>query len=296
MGGETVMPWTLLDSGTYGFADGSGGHACTYPGGQPASGDLLILAVASDTTVTTPTGYALAVSDVVNQGDYLYYKVAGASEASAVTITTTGDFPTVVGYLRYSGAAATPLDVTAAARANNADAFTTPSVSPAALAGTGELAVFAACCQEPSAGVATSPTASAGYTIRLDTGLTGSGSLGMQAFVAARTDATGSETPSITWATSQYRNRTGLFAAFTPPASVDATVTVPAAASATGSASAPGVAGSAAVTVPAAATAVAEAVAPDVPLATVRGGQLAASTAPQARLAGSASAAGPSRP
>lgn len=287
------MPWTLLNSGTYGFADGNTGHNCAYPGGQPNTGDLLILAVASDTTVTTPTGYTLAVSDVVNQGDYLYYRKAGGSEPTSITVTTTGDFPTVVAFLRYSGADTVPLDVTAATRTNNADAFTTPAISPSALAGTGELAVIVACCQEPSAGAGTGPTASAGYTIRADTGLTGSGALGVQAFVAARTDATGSETPSITWATSQYRNRTALFAAFTPAATVDATVTVPTAAAATAAANAPAVTADAAVTVPDAATATAQALAPDVPLATVRAGSLSASTAPQARLSGATTAAGP---
>ena len=136
------MTWTLVDSGSAGFANGNTGHVYSFPGTAAVAGDLLTVSVSSDTTVSTPSGWSVATSDVNAIGAYLFYKVAAGGEPS-VTITTSGNFPTAIGYLRYSGAAGTPLDVVAHA---NSTAFntTTPTATTGTLAGVGELSIAAA--------------------------------------------------------------------------------------------------------------------------------------------------------
>jgi hypothetical protein len=219
------VAWSLLDSTSAAFADGSGGHAVSWPSGAPASGNLLVLAVASDTTVSTPVGWTLATSDVQQEGAYLWYRLAGGSEASSVTITTNGDHNAAAALLRYSGSAASsPLDVTDKAAATNALASATPTLTGATLAGSGELCVLAACLHGDDTGAATGATPSAGYTALVTSGMSGSGTAAAQVIVAGRTDGSGSQAPSMSW-TKQFKDRTALFGAWLPTgggASVDA--------------------------------------------------------------------------
>jgi hypothetical protein len=208
------VAWSLLDSGTAAFADGNAGHAVSYTGGGPASGDLLVLAVASDTTVSTPSGWTLATSDVQQEGAYLFYRLAGAGESTSVTVTTNGDHNTAVAYLRYSGAAASsPLDVTDKAAATNSLGTATPTLAGATLAGSGELCVLAACLHGDDTGAATGATPSTGYTALLTSAMQGSGTSAAQVIVAGRTDGSGAQAPSVSW-TKQFKDRTALFGAF----------------------------------------------------------------------------------
>lgn len=208
------MGWALLDYGVAGFSDGNGGHSYSYPGGAPAPGDLLVVAVSSDTVVSTPADWLSAVSDVGNIGTYIFYRVAGGSEPGSVVITTSGNFPTEIGYLRYGGAAATPLDVTAHA-AHTVSTNSTPAATTDPLAGAGELSVAAACLGGMGGGTPSTPVWSAGYTNRLD-GQTGTGNTDQHLFVADRYDAgAAAESPSCTW-TSNANNQTLLIATFKP--------------------------------------------------------------------------------
>lgn len=216
------MPWARRDTATATFTDGSGGHTLTYPAGPPAAGELLVLGVASDTVVATPPGWTLAVSDVVNQGDYAFYRLAGAGEAASVVLTTSGDFPTAATYLRYAGNTAAPLDRTAAVHVNNLDAAASPAIAPPALIDTNELALLFACNQQSNAGAPTAPVPTAGYAVLADTGIVGTGGFAVQQYVIGRTDATGAQAPQVAWSSAQFLNRSALFVSFVadavPPA------------------------------------------------------------------------------
>ena len=158
------MAWSLLGSGTTVFA--TSGTVYTYPAGAPASGNLLVLGINSDTTVSTPTGYTLSpnASFVGGQGAYVYWRIAGASEPTTITITTSGNFPVALSYRRYSGNLAAPFDV-----ANNANhtgfTNTTPAVSLGPLAGSGELLLcYAMLHTQATTAAATSPVWTGGPT------------------------------------------------------------------------------------------------------------------------------------
>lgn len=215
------MTWALLDSTGIGFGDGNAGHVLTYPSGAPANGDLLLLGVNSDTIVTTPSGWtAFPTGDVGNQGAYLFYRTAGPSDSGTVTITTAGDFSSAAVFARYSGARSSPADVSATTRVINTPGVSSPAVSPAALAETGELAVLFAACHNNTGGAATSPVPSAGYSVIVSSPMQSSGASGAQGFLLAHTTASGSETPTVSWSTASFNDRTAMFAAFLPQTSI----------------------------------------------------------------------------
>ena len=201
------MSWTLVNHGEVGFADGNTGHVYTLPSGAPTVGDLDVLTVNSDTVVTMPSGFSLATQFVNSQGSYLWYRVAGGSEGSTVTITTTGNFDTALTWSRWQGGSA--LDVGVNAHVDGSSDTTTPAVSTGTLAGTAELVVAFAALH--SGGSPTNPTWSTGYTA-LDS-VTQNAVTG---YTAYRTDAgTSAEAPNVTWVTGMS-DRYILVAAFTP--------------------------------------------------------------------------------
>lgn len=211
-----MVSWTLLDSGTAGFSDGNGGHTYTFPAGAVDPGDLLTISTSSDTVVATPSGWTQANQDVGNIGAYQWYKEAAGGETTVV-VTTSGDHPTEIGYLRYLGATATPLDVTAKARHTSAD-NTTPAVTTPSLAQTGELVIAAACLGGLGNATQTGPSWSTGYTNRLDGQTVETDATGQHLFVADNRNAgTAAESPNVTW-TNGTTNQTILVMAFLPSA------------------------------------------------------------------------------
>src|SRR6266704_501381 len=55
----------------------------TYTGGGTANATTYdVLSINSDNTVTTPSGWTLATSRVVNQGAYIFYKSGGTTTAT----------------------------------------------------------------------------------------------------------------------------------------------------------------------------------------------------------------------
>lgn len=116
----------------------------------PTSGRLLTAAVASDATVSmTSSGWTLATSAVNFLGLYLWYKVAGGSESSTVTVTPGVSAAVAIAVAEFSGNTATPLDQVAsnavAASPNNASTATASTGTTAATAQADEyaIAVFA---------------------------------------------------------------------------------------------------------------------------------------------------------
>lgn len=211
-----TMTWSALDTGSAGFADGNGGHVFNFPGSAASAGDLLIIGISSDTTVSTPSGYTADKSDVANIGAYAFRKVAAGGETS-VTITTSGNFPTALGYRRYSGATGTPFDVAAAAH-NLSGASTTPAATTATLAGTGELSVALGCLGNLGGTTPVTPVWSSGYTNRVDVNTAGTGSTDQHLFLADNQNAgTAAESPNVSW-TNASGNQTMIVVTYKPSA------------------------------------------------------------------------------
>jgi len=206
------VSWVLADHGGAGFSDGNGGHSFSFPGGAAAAGDLLALGISSDTVVSQPSGWSTAESDVGNIGAYLFYTVAAGGEAS-VTVTTSGNFATALGFLRYQTPTATPLDAVAAGR-NTVSNNTTPAATTGALAETGELSIAAACLGGLQVGNQTNIAWSTGYTNQVDQTSGGTSSSDQHVFIADNPNAgTAAESPSASW-TGNTNNQTLLVATF----------------------------------------------------------------------------------
>jgi hypothetical protein len=188
---------SVAASQAYAFADGNSGHVCTFSAGAPAVDEFDLLFVNSDTTVSTPTGFTLAVSAVTNQGAYVFRRKATGGESSSVTITTSGNNDCHVIWVRVAGAAAA--DVTGSAQANGSAGTSTPAFTSSALAATGEIAfAFAALHSFPSS-VPNTLTWAGSYTA-VTSGTQGTGSPGVAASVGYKVPAgTAAELPSCSW-------------------------------------------------------------------------------------------------
>src|SRR5690349_19777982 len=190
------MTAVLLAHDVFNFADGNGGHSCNL-GSAPAVGDVDILCVNSNTTVSTPAGFALDHSAVTNQGAYVFRRTAAGGESSTVTVTTNGNHETDVCWSRWDNL--TALDTHTATQANGSAGSSTPAHSTGALAATGELVLAFGALHNTGAATQNPPVWSSGYTA-LDTTANGSGLTGVRAYVAYRIDAgTAAEAPQVSW-------------------------------------------------------------------------------------------------
>ena len=190
-----------LENSSFGyFTDGSGGHSYTLPA-TPTAANLLVLCVNSDTTVSTPSGWTLPTngSFVVQQGAYVFYKLAAGSE-TAVTITTSGNFGTLVSYFEYSGNhASAPFDKAGNAQQDHGGYISTPSVSVTP-ATSGELLLAFGALAGAAPPAASSPVWSDSYINRLTTTL--NGTTGFQHFIAdIRGASVAAHAASVTWST-----------------------------------------------------------------------------------------------
>lgn len=214
------MTWTLVNSDAVTFADGNTGHVYTFPSGAPSTGDLDILCVNSDTVVSTPTGFTLSTgaSRVSGQGAYIFWRKATGGESSSVTVTTSGNFSTALGWSRWQGTSA--FDVAANAGVDGSPGTTTPAVSTGTLAGTGEL-VVALGALHTYATVPTAPSWSSGFTALTAAADPATGSVAAQ-FTAYKTTAgTTAEAPNVSW-TNAATDRYVIAVAFTPAATTAA--------------------------------------------------------------------------
>src|ERR1044072_4583327 len=71
-------------------------------GATATSGNTLIVAVNSDNTVTTPSGYTSLVSSVHNAGCYLFAKIAAGTE-TGVTVSPSASASTCVAITEIAG-------------------------------------------------------------------------------------------------------------------------------------------------------------------------------------------------
>ena len=205
------MPATVVQSQAGTFSDGNAGHLVTF-GSTAGSGNLLVLTVASDTVVSTPSGWTLPTngSRVGGQGAYLFYKFATGSE-TGVTVTTSGNLATTFSFVEYSGVGA--FDVATNVGVDGVGGSSTPSVTLTA-AGAGELHVFVAGLHI-LAGAGTSPSWTGSVTQFLDSGYNAT-SPGEQQFYGHVLAAAGAATTTVaSWSTQTAADRYTIAAAFT---------------------------------------------------------------------------------
>jgi hypothetical protein len=196
------MGASLVDSGTATFSDGNAGHSYSFPAGAPSTGQLDVLCVNSDTSVSTPStggaAWTLGTSHAGSQGAYLWYRIATGGEGTSTTITTSGNAATQVAYTRWGNV--TAADVNAVAFIE-IPGTTTPSVNTGTLSAAGELSVAFAALHSMAAGNVTSPSWSTGYT-QLLADQSGTTATDVAAFVAYNLNAgTAAETPNVSWTT-----------------------------------------------------------------------------------------------
>jgi hypothetical protein len=190
----------LIGSSTFGFADGNGGHVCNL-GSAPTVGQLDVLCVNSNTVVSTPSGFTAAPSAVGGQGAYVFRRIAAGGEGSTVTVTTSGNHDTQVGWSRWGNINAVD---DAAFTTATGNATSSPAHSTNALAQTNELCLAFAALHNFSGANPSAPSWSTGFTSLLS-GSQGTGSTAVVGFVAYKlTAGTAAESPSVSWTSSAF--------------------------------------------------------------------------------------------
>jgi hypothetical protein len=196
------MAISLVSSDSTGFADGNGGHLYTFPGGAPTAGQWDVLAVNSDTVVSSVTSssgaaWILQTNFLSNQDSQLYTRQASGGEPATATITTAGNFNAALTTSRWDGVAAA--DVAVNAHVDASLGSTTPAVSTGTLAETGEAVIAVGALHGFGGTPPASPIWSAGYT-GVQAVTQGSGAPGCANYMAYKLGAgTAAEAPNVSW-------------------------------------------------------------------------------------------------
>lgn len=187
------------------FTSGAAGAGVLFTNadGAPAVGDFDVLFINSDTIVTGVSSTAGAawtqrVSSVANQGAYIYARKATGGEPATVTVTTSGNFNMETFWLRASGGNA--VDIATHAQASAFGTVSSPALTTAALAATGEMALAFAALHSLNGPLPSAPSWSTGYTNRITGNFGGVAGTGVAGFVATKSPAgTAAESPSVSW-------------------------------------------------------------------------------------------------
>lgn len=207
---------------TFVFADGdTPGHVIDL-GSAPAVGQRDVLCVNSNTTVSTPAGFALDEPAVTNQGAYIFSRVAAGGEGQTVTIITSGNHNTQVGHQRWANTIANDAPPTTNTQTNGGAGNSTPAHNTGAITAAGSLAVaFGALHSIGGLADQNTPVWSAGYTAATD-GVQGNGATGVRGYTAYNTNVgTAAETPQVTWSGSGVQNAYMLVAVYSASAGTD---------------------------------------------------------------------------
>lgn len=212
---------------TFLFADGGAGHLCNL-GSAPAVGETDVLCINSDTIISTIASTAgatwlLAESAVSNQGSYIYYRKATGGEPATVTVTTSGNFNTHVGWSRWPSLNA--LDTSTNTQANGASSNITPVHSTGVLATATELVVAFGAMHAIGVADQNTPVWSAGFT-GLTEGIQNAGGAGggVLGYVGYRQNAgTAAEAPRVSWSGANTNDRYMLTVSFTTTSAVTVT-------------------------------------------------------------------------
>ena len=218
---------SLLGEAVTSTSAGGSGFTYTLPSGAPSAGQLDVLCVNSDTSVSTPASsggaaWALAESQASGQGAYIWYRIANGSEPSTVVITTSGNYKTAISWSRWSGA--TALNQVAGAMVNGTNGTSTPAVTTPALSYTGELVIAFGALHTLNGGAPSAPSWSSGYTALTSYNGTGTGSADVAAYCGYKLGAgTAAESPQVSWTTSTALDHYMLTATFAASTALDAT-------------------------------------------------------------------------
>lgn len=88
-------------------------HTVTF-NTTPIRNNLLLLPIAADGVITTPTGWTQITGGVNYTDTELYYKIAGASEATSIVVTINASTALAASAIEYTGnLGVSPLDQTA---------------------------------------------------------------------------------------------------------------------------------------------------------------------------------------
>lgn len=180
------------------FANANAGTTLTFSAGAPSVDDWDLLFVNSDTTVTTPSGFTLLETQVINQGSYIFGRKAVGGETNQVTITTSGNLNTSVIWRRVTGG--NTVDISDSATTGVAGT-TTPALTTASLASAGQI-VLAFCAVHSFTGAVPNTFTWAGSYAgnEVTGGNQGTGGSGVIASVSFKVPAgPGTESPSCSW-------------------------------------------------------------------------------------------------
>jgi hypothetical protein len=191
------MAATLVASDFFTFADGNGGHALTSAG-APQVGDIDVLLVGSVTVISSITGsYTLDQSHLDQDAVNGYHRVCSGAEGTALgTVTTSGNFNTLVLWQRWRGLSAYETSQIAVG--------TGPGISPAAATGTltedGELVIGTAFMSQTGVAdqVVTSWSGSFTADKSAKLGSTALGVFGASSYKTAGNTTAGA-TPRVSW-------------------------------------------------------------------------------------------------
>lgn len=111
----------------------------------PVQNNLLVLVCSSDNTVTTPSGFTLAKSNVSAQGQYIFYKVAGAGESTTISISLGGADSLVVSGWELSGMLTSGVADANASNLNGSGTSSSSTGTTATLAQSNEWSVACSC-------------------------------------------------------------------------------------------------------------------------------------------------------
>lgn len=197
------MTAVLLNSNTFVFADGNAGHVCSL-GSAPNVGELDVLCVNSNTVVSTPTGaggtWFAAPTSVGGQGAYIFRRIAVGGESNSVTITTSGNHDTQVGWSRWSSINAA--DDAKQTSVDSSAGTSSPAHSTNPLAETNELCIAFSANHSAPGTMATTPVWGGGFT-GLTAATQGTGATGVAGWVGyTLTAGTAAASPTVSWTNS----------------------------------------------------------------------------------------------
>lgn len=139
-------------------AKGTNGASVSIGAGDgwatPTTGNLLVVTANSDATVTITGTWTAGPSVIDGNGTYVWYRISDGTE-STITCTPSVSDTIAITACEYSGAAASPFDVSNSSTIGGSSGATTTAVSVTTTA-TGDLIVAAACLHTYS--TATAPT------------------------------------------------------------------------------------------------------------------------------------------
>jgi len=199
----------------------------------PSAGNLLIAVANADATVTIGgSGWNAGPSIIDGNGAYLWWKIAGSGEPSAVTFTPSVSDYITAGLLEYSGNSATPYDTSSSSTHSGSATNTTQAASMTTTTGH-DLGIAAGLLHQNRGTPTVAPTSpvwsgSATWSSVQSGGAVSGSNVTVWDFVADNLDLgpTGAVSASVAWSTVSWPDAQQLLIAFKPGATTTYPVAV----------------------------------------------------------------------